>query len=493
MEYCKRETREINICGSIWRAAEHWRFAILSAVVFAALFGSIRYINDYRMLQGGSQDTQLEEASVSDIQEEIEALSGIERINVKAAAYLVDTLEERTSYANHASIMKLDAGNVDRIILRYAARSDENTNELLELYGNCVFLDDAQELIVKASNGTMAAEDVEDMISVEWGRNIQSSKDNVVVNLEDSPVIEFIIRGTDKESASSVAEAVKQIISEYTADVQEIYGEHELLFLSESYVQGRDESVQELQTTVYSDISSLNTGIVTYKNNMEQEEQQLLDEYGAALVRERGEVSESAFETDRNETISINEKWVILGIFVGIFFFVMLEALWWVAGGKLNSVDEWQHNINIRILGTVEKRKTHKIFPFIDRWVYQIKNRNKKILSKEQEVQFIASRTVLTAQKEQISKIYLAGTESEHFSENPLISDLAGKLAQDEIMLVVGNDIGYDSQALTEMAVVGSVIFWEEAGVSKYQEIVRNVKICKEQQVKILGAIIVSE
>ncbi len=493
MEFYRKEERKFDIFGCIWRFIEHWRFVLLSVIVFAVLFGLIKYISDYRVLKKEVENLQAEEYSASDLQAEISAFSEEKQSNIEIAILFVNALKERREYALNASIMKLDANNVDRVILQYTAKSKEDINGLLEIYSNCILTDSAQELIVNASNGTITTEDVKDMVTAEWGKNIRRTEENVLVNLEESSVINFIIRGSDKENAINTAKAVKQIISEYFADAQKIYGEHEFILVSESQIHGRDETVLELQNTAYDNICFLNDSIQNLKRSMTEEEKQLLEKNITALTKEKGETQKNESEVIAEETVSISGKWVFLGIVFGLIFAIALEGLWWIAGGKLNSVEEWQTNFNIRVLGTIEKRKKHKLLPFVDRWIYQLKNRNKKILTSEEEFGLILSQVVLSAKKENISKIYLTGTEIEHFSENSFIADLVERLERVGITLVVGNYIGYDSQALTEMATLEHVILWEETGMSKYQEIVRELMICCEQDVNILGGIVVLE
>ena len=179
-----------------------------------------------------------------------------------------------------------------------------------------------------------------------------------------------------------------------------------------------------------------------------------------------------------------------LNLIFGVAVSFGIEVMWWFEGGKLNYAEELQHDFNITILGTLAKRKKYKIFGFVDDWIYKIKNRNINILTKEQEYYIILSRILLKAKKENIQEIYLIGSVPECFVDNSIVLRLTEELIKEGVTLIKGNHIGYDSETLLKVSDVGCVIIWEETGVSKYQEIIREVMICKEQDVNILGGIV---
>lgn len=502
MEFYEKEDRDLSILGCLWHLIEHWRLVLLSAVIFSVLFGSLKYVKDSRELQEIAKNSQLHTSSVSDIKKRMEMFSGSQKDNIEMAAKLVDAMIETKLYAENSSVMCLDPYNVDRVILQYTVKADKNRLELLHAYKNRILTEKSKEEIVAASGNSISMDDVEDMIAINDSENMLLSKNkgNVSYNgiseiegadKDEKSVIYFTIRGTNKENAANMAKAVKEIINDYSAEALQLKGVHELVLVSENILQGRDQSIVDLKNDTYKNLFDLNEKIKVLKASMDGEQVNLIEDYQIALTS--GSDVNEAIQNNENiveDTVSLSKIWILLGLIFGVAVSFGIEVMWWFEGGKLNYAEELQHDFNITILGTLAKRKKYKIFGFVDDWIYKIKNRNINILTKEQEYYIILSRILLKAKKENIQEIYLIGSVPECFVDNSIVLRLTEELIKEGVTLIKGNHIGYDSETLLKVSDVGCVIIWEETGVSKYQEIIREVMICKEQDVNILGGIV---
>lgn len=503
MEFYEKEDRDLGILGCFWHLIEHWRLVFLSAIIFSILFGALKYVKDTRELQESAlKNTQLQANSVSDIEKRMEMLSGSQKDNMQMAAKLVDALIETKSYAENSSIMDLDPYNVDRVVLQYTVKADKNRIELLHAYKNCIFTEESKETIVAASGGSISVDDVEDMIAINDSENmlLSTNKGNVSYNgiseiegtgKDGKSIIYFTIRGFGKDNAADMAETVKKIINDYSIEASQLKGAHELVLVSENILQGRDQSIVELKNDTYKNLFDLNEKIRVLKTSMDGEQVNLIEDYQVALTSE-SDGNETVQKSERivESTVSLSKTWILLGLIFGVAVSFGIGVLWWFEGGKLNYAEELQHDFNIPILGTFVKRKKHKIFGFVDDWIYRIKNRNITILTEDQEYHIILSRILLKAKKETAKEVYLIGTVPECFADNSLVLRLTEELRKQGVTLTKGNHIGYDSEMLLKVSETGYVIFWEETGVSKYQEIIREVMLCKEQNVNILGSIV---
>ncbi len=503
MEFYEKEDRDLSILGCLWHLIEHWRLVLLSAVIFSVLFGSLKYVKDSRELQEIAKNSQLHISSVSDIKKRMEMFSGSQKDNIEMAAKLVDAMIETKLYAENSSVMCLDPYNVDRVILQYTVKADKNRLELLHAYKNRILTEKSKEEIVAASGNSISMDDVEDMIAINNSENMLLSKNkgNVSYNgiseiegadKDEKSVIYFTIRGTNKENAANMAKAVKEIINDYSAEALQLKGVHELVLVSENILQGRDQSIVDLKNDTYKNLFDLNEKIKVLKTSMDGEQVNLIEDYQIALTSESdGDDEVQKKESDVIGTVSLNKIWILFGLIFGVAISFGIEVLWWFEGGRLNYAEELQHDFNMPILGTFAKRKKHKIFGFIDEWIYRIKNRNINLLTEEQEYNIILSRILLKAKKENVQEMYLISSVPEYFTDNSFVLRLIEELGKKGITLTKGNHVGYDSETLLKVSDAGYAVIWEETGVSKYQEIIREVSICKEQNVSILGSIVV--
>lgn len=493
MENYQQEERKLCIMDCIWNVIFKWRMVIVFVVLFAALFGGFRYAKDFKA-NAEIQESGHLEITMEDVQNRLQELSDIDRTDAETTMHLIKSLTDKKKYAQDAAVMKLDCYNVNRIMLRYYVESEKNSSELLQAYSGAYLEPEALDSLVAAADGMVQADDVVDMITTQDGRSgNQSYVTDKYMAADEDTLLYITVRGNSREQARKLADRVKLIIEEYSAEAERIYGKHLLVLTSESYLNGRDVRIEDLQDKVYKAIYEMNRDVIEFTGKMSQEAAQIADDYNVLLNRELDvqDDSESMDEEGSDEVVvSVSKKWILFGAVFGAMIIGGIELLLWLLGGKLNSPEELQQNFNIPIYGLFEERKKRKVLWQIDELLYKLKNKNKKILNEEQAFQMISSGICLNAKKEKISSVYLIGTEIELTGEKRVVKQLKQELAKDKIDLIIGKNILCDSKAFLEMAEIGTVILLEEVRHSKYQDIVRELELCRNQGINILGSVI---
>lgn len=497
MEKCQQEERKLCIMDCIWNVIFKWRMVIVFMFLFAVLFGVFKYTKDYKV-NAEIQKNNPSEISMEDVQKQLQNLPDVDRTDAETTMHLIKSLISKKKYAQDAAVMKLDCYDVNRIMLRYYVESKKNTSELVQAYSGAYLEPEALNALVADSGGMLQADDVADMITSQDGRMVNQtySTDKYLFVDEKNALFYIIVRGTSNEQVQKLADRMKLIMEEYYEEAEKLYGAHALILTSESYMDGRDERIEELQDKVYKTIYEMNRDVIEFTGKMSQEAAQVTDDYAVILNNELNEQNNSeSIEEENSEAggISVNKKWVFLGAFLGAMIIGGIELLLWLLGGKLNSPEELQQNFNIQIYGLIEERKKHKALWQIDELIYKLKNRNKKVLNEKQAFQMISSGICLNAKNENISSIYLIGTEIESTGERKVVKQLKQELSKDNIELIIGQNILCDSKALLEMAKIGTVILLEEVRHSKYQDIVQELELCRNQDINILGSVIFTQ
>lgn len=500
MDNYQQEERKLCIMDCIWNVVFKWRIVIIFMVLFAILFGAFRYTKDFKANKRIQDDT-ISEISMEDVQKQLQNLPDVDRTDAETTMHLIKSLTEKKTYAQNAAVMKLDSYNVERVVLQYYVESEKNASSLLQAYSNAYLEPEALNTLVADSDGTMCEGDVADMITSQDGKTYFQTYvtdkymffDNTMSSDEKNNLLYITVRGNSKEQAQKLADSVKLIIEDYSKEAEKIYGSHSLILMNESYLNGRDLRTEELQDNVYKTIYEMNRDIVEFTGKMSQDAAQVTDDYAVALNNEMTEHDDSeSLEKKGRETkqVSVNKKWVLMGAVFGAIIVGGIELLVWLWGGKLNSPGELQQNFNIQIYGLIEERKKHKFLQQIDNLIYKLKNKNIKILNEKQTFQMILSGICLNAKNEKISSIYLIGSEIESTGEVQIVKRLKQELAKDNIELIIGQNILCDSNALLEMTEIGTVILLEEVRHSKYQDIVRELELCRNQGINILGSVV---
>ena len=490
----QQDEKELCIMDCVWSILIHWRRIIVCMVLSAILIGGLKYVKDIRTLQAVKESMESSKVTMKDIAMKIKQLPKEDKTSVETAVNLIDGLKTKNEYAEKAAAMRIDRYNVDRVVLQYYIKSDEHASELVHAYSDSCTSAQAAAEIVEASGDTLTPNDVTDMLTFRNGGNRLKSSVNAISAENANPVLCVTVRGIDKETAEKTAEAVKNILNRYTAQVEKIYGAHSLLLVNESYENGKDDDILSIQNTLYDNIYYMTDRInVIKKNALGDEAAGIVNDY-MELVNEQ-KIEEDTEDVSEAEdsigTASLSKKWVLLGAILGAMFACGLDFLHWISGGRLNSVNEMQRNFSLRILGVIDDRKRQKKSSKIDRWIYKLRNRNKKSLSAERTFQMLLSAIVISARKADICELYVTGTEIERENIQNLLRKLRQAAEQSGLKLIIGQNISIDADAFSKMTEVGNVIIVEESNVSIYQEIARELQICKEQGVNVLGSIII--
>lgn len=490
----QQEEKEFCIMDYVWKVLFHWRRIIIFMVLFSFLACGVKLIKDIWVLQVRMKTIVESLPTTEDVEKKINQIPKVDRVNTEAVINLINVLKSKNSYAEKASVMQLDAYNVDRVVLQYYIEADTHTSELLNAYSEACFTGQAISEIIDSSENTYTTNDVADMISFKnGGINLKDgNKDtDVIVISEDSSVLSITVRGENKSIAEQIAKSVKMILERYKTQAEKIYGSHSLVLVSESYEDGKDDDIVEIQNSfnesIYYTIDRINS---IKKNSLGEEAVGIVEEYTTAVAIHENEENISR-SNDNTMNISINKKWLLLGAILGFIFECGLEFLYWIGSGKLNSADELQQNIPMKILGVVEDREEKKAFGIIDEFIYKLKKRNKKCLNLEQTFKMILSEITVTAKKKDIQNIYVTGTEIERLNLQSFLEKLKQTVEKSGINLIIGQCINSDAEAFSEMISIGNAILVEETNVSIYQEIVKELQICEEQGVNILGSILI--
>lgn len=495
-----QEERELYITDYIWNVIISWRRVIILMVLFAILFAGIKYKKDLDTIQTSIEtEANRENVLLENVKEKIDELSITDKEMIKTIIPLSNALITKKEYAENAKIMELDGYNVERVVLQYFVDSEKNTSELLQAYGNSYTSSKAIDRIIAATEYTMNPEDVLDMISVRNGANpyksseLEKGNDNLK---KENSTLNITVRGENKEAAEKMAETIKEILEEYSIEAENVYGVHNLILVSQNYNSGRDAEVVDIQKEIYDTIYSVYTKLDELKEELSEEASKFISEYETVLCETvKGEHIQDGLEKKEQTDIkkpTLNKKWILFGAVFGGLFVAAFEVLKWMFAGKMNSVRELQQNVEICVLGTMDKKHNYKFFEIVDKLIYRIKNRNEKRLDPDQELNLIATRISLVAKKNGVKEVYLTGTGIEQRIDCELLRKLCYETGRLDVKLFGGKDIVYDVEALVNAVRVKNVIMIEETQISKYRDIVRELQICKEQNINVLGAIIVA-
>ena len=103
-------------------------------------------------------------------------------------------------------------------------------------------------------------------------------------------------------------------------------------------------------------------------------------------------------------------------------------------------------------------------------------------------MQLAVSNLELYCQKEEITKLFLTGSEIERVDKSTITKFVDGLKAKG-IQTVYGENICYDAAAMREASEAGHVVLVEITDVSIYQEIEKELRMLKDWNVDVAGCV----
>ena len=171
-----------------------------------------------------------------------------------------------------------------------------------------------------------------------------------------------------------------------------------------------------------------------------------------------------------------------------IFMDIKMEKL-----NGLQTAEEIHSRYGLRLLGVFETSGNQKkrFLSGIDNLLFRLKNRRKKNLPVERQLEVISANIALSCRQSEIDSIYMTGSEYEK-ADKGLLDKLKKEVAKQNIKVLDGGNIMYDAVSVKSAMEIGNIVLVELKGISAYNEIDREIDLFKQYHANILGVIVMS-
>lgn len=489
MENREITEREISLREIFWSILLGWRMAICLGLITALVLAGYKYVKDSGAVQG-TQDATESGITADEIplDEKMEAakLTKEEKKQILAVQQVDTQQKALQDYQDRSVLMKIDPFEKHIVVLQYYIESDytynytqENrrdyTNDLAEIYRGYI---KGGELGLAVTEGAGLS-----ISQADWQELIKVSGENAYIAVEiTSPA----------EKLDVIAKALKAQLSNKTAELQMI-GAHQLKLAAESQNVVVDQELLKQQNLLAQNIADLDTKRTTLKATMTASQLKLLgdeeDTAGSDQKAGAGGANTGTGKTDTASRFSVGGYAALGGVF-GIFLACFLAAGKLIFTGKLQDPDEIRTRYGVCLLGEVDLPPEKKKFlPVIDEKLLAIKNRNRKMLSQEQQIHLAATNAALSCRQKGAERIYLTGSGYDTVDPE-ILEKFRKELSAQKIQVREGGNIRYDAESLRQSAEVGTILFVEQAGKSICDEIASELNLAEEQKSNILGVVV---
>ncbi|MBR5564892.1 MAG: hypothetical protein IKW08_01875 [Roseburia sp.] len=484
----KKSEIDIEIKDLLWELVRKWRIIVVMAIICAVGLATYQYRIDRN---------KTDVVVVKKTQEELEKAMSVQDISeVTGAVNLLNQLGEKSAYMDASVLMQINPYEEKVVLLQYVIEAEQVEEVLAKAYR--AYIEDGYMAQLLAGFRGVEALYVQELISVVddntdmyvYSDTMDESIQMELANKEADACFTVKICGLDEASITEMAQNIKTSLNVYSGDLKQKVGEHELKLIEETACVLVDNALAELQNRNATAIKTISNNIDKMKNEMTGDQITLYTYRVTGVTQSEN----STAAAPQAKVVTISVKHAVIGAIVGAVLGCAMILVLYVFSAKLRNSDEIKNLYQVKVLGEVENpQKKKRIFSFIDEFIAKVQSGAPKgLFYYERQIQMICTNIAIACKKNEQQKVYLAGSMLQEIPEE-ILEDIVKQCAKKGIEIVEGFDIVYNANALETLEMIGTVVFLEKKRTSFYDEIYKEILLCRENGIQVMGIVVVGE
>ncbi len=483
----------ISLKDLLYRILLRWRLILVCLLLGAVLFGGVGYRKNRK-----AADRPLETAPLTR-KEQIEKLESELPDNEIAAAQAAiktyldyqESSELLEEYLSGSMRMKFDPARVPTLKLQYLIDSHyeavypvvaarDSTGDILTSYAG------------KILNGSVY-EEIAEALTESTGEECEPSYMRELVSADGTgSILTLIVHGLSEEDCRAISAILQEAVRENTGELQAVYGDFDITLLQEAYYENVNPDLITEQRQKRDEYNGLRNTMNGLANNMTDPQKEY---YYALLAEAKGEEEETGTlgktEQPAVKVQLFHKKYILLGAAAGVFLACCYLACRYLLSARLRVKEDLEECFGISSLGTLPAAEPkRKFLGVVDRWISSGFGDKDRQFSEEERIRMICAGIRIGAKKSDMKSIYLTGVCGDEACEQ-VKALLCDKMKPDIASVRCGRSVTCDPESLEALAAADGVVLVERIGGSRYDELRKEVEICRQNQVEILGSVVI--
>ena len=506
------EEREIDLIDLLYHICIHWRRCLIFILIMVILSAGYTY---WYNLKKNAKDKATEEiASIEEISEEEEEIKGetvnisnvkdfltnneIEEVDIALMTYekLHKNYEVQLDYYENSIWSRIDEQEKPVLRLEYNIDNHYQTSyPILSSYNNIYD-------IVSAYNCGLSTNEMNQKIAecLSWDILPEYACECLLLEQPTAQTLLIGIVAPSLDERESVAQVVREKMEEITPSIKEEYGNfsiHEVASLEMvlydtdglsreqsrldsmagtlDKMKGLSNDFTEYQKVYYFNSIGIGYSIPVAASPEETE----------AKVDENDSVDENVEKEFREKSIV---KMIVIGIILGIALHTVLEVAVYVMDGVLHTSEELSQIFKILILGIIPyEHKTSE--NRMDKFIKRVFGRD-RVYDYETQIELAVANIKNQILLKQMKKLYLINSSGCVWLEK-VHKDIMARLSETEINITCVQNFVNNSNAIENLIAIEGAFILEEIGRTKIKDIAKEITLCKDNNIPILGSVIV--
>lgn len=466
--------RSISLLGLVAEILLHWRGILVCMLIGGVALGGFSIARNYL---GASNQENTTTTVQEDLVAQQENLTIIDKENVE----LVVNYESFIEKFNDSILMSIDPQNVHMSKLIFMVSSDNyDKSYAIERLYEGKLINELHQWIVDNSLEELTMLDAETLVYLS-----KVSQNDLAFT--DSFRVEIVHR-TEEECLELTQLVIDYINEQYNA-IEQIVGEHSIEVASQVYMVQTDWDIMTRQ------LNSLNV-INNYQKYVDDNKPNFSDEQNAYynfLVGDETD-EEQSLDMQAGTTTVIPSNmliYAIIGMVLFAFVYVFYIFMKYIMDKNININDDTKELFGISQIGRIAKQSPKKrMFSGLDRLIWKICSRSNSNYTEDELLLNAVASIKVMAKRNNLDAIYCVGCKEVTTLEG-VSQKIKDELQKDNITMIELNDLLYSRAAIEQLQEAYTVFLLKKAGVSSYEEIYKEIDFLQEQNIKIVGAIVV--
>lgn len=408
--------------------------------------------------------------------------AGLTDLQLRRVNYVIThekLYRDKANYLEHSVLMQLDPNDIRKAELTCYVDCDDRQQsyDIEKVYEELIQSSEAMEYITTQMDGDSV--DISEVVTID--RNGSQAMGGT--NSFKVEVFHY-----KEEDCRKIAQALIAYMGEKQDALSKTLGDHRIEVINQAFTVVADLDILERQREFRKDMDALEDIVVKNKDTFSPEEMLY---YQYLLGDGQNETGESITEAGMPGTPMVSKKYILLGMGLAAFVYMLLIVACYVMNTRLRITDQLQEIYGIQQLGTIPARnESRRLFGFVDKRILRLREGKQRTFSAARALDLATTAVKLVAQKEADREICLmgCGLQGQSLTVCETIRETLGK---DKIQVGIINNVLYDVQAMEKLESVKGVVLVEQAGETRYSEIAAELELLERQNIKVLGGIVV--
>lgn len=477
-----------------------WRAAVVMMLIGALLLSGFGFMQnskkaeqDYAQ-QVAAQQNQSTNKVLTEREKLEEKLSAREIRDVKMAAKAHASYTEQFNsilgYLENSLKFRLTGNTVPMVTIRYMI--DVHYEAVYPVVETSDFTAD----VIAAYSGRMVSETVCDEIISTLGWNTSAAFVRELISPSSSGhTLTVNIIGENKDSCLGIAKVMERYVEDITDDIRSIYGDFDIVLTTEEYLELANTDILSTRQTQLNNMNQLKSEINNLQNGMSNDQKAYFAfvlEHGLEPVdSEEVEKPDEAQKTPVKAKVSlIDTKYLLLGTAGGLVLCIVVLALGYILSGRLRAKEDMADITGVAALGKVHG-DSDKFLGIVDTWIDGVFGEKRGRKAEEVRIRRICAAVEIAMKKDAMKQLLITGVSGDKVSAS-VRERLLERLTERGIQAVACGSVLTEPESVEALGEAQAVLLVERIGVAPYAELAEETELCRNQNVVLLGSVVVA-